>query len=168
MVQIATILWAESRLEIAELVKVKEQFTAKYGKGEVEASVSNSNSLVSPAVITALMPPVLTDEEVTAKVSEVTSERGIQYHPSSTYTEVLSNQTQKQEDELEAELEQEERKQPVRNTLPADVLKYIAKRMKKDEPDVQTELRDRLEELVAPKEPVDELEALRQRFNKLK
>ena len=86
--QIATILWSESRLEIPELPKVKEQFTAKYGKAEIDASVGNTNSLVSPAVITALQPPVLGEQEVTDKLREVAAERGVQYRPSAAYTEV--------------------------------------------------------------------------------
>lgn len=85
--------------------------------------------------------------------------------------------TDKQEETLEAELELEERKEaaeeskaPHRNTLPTNVLKYLEKRMKKQHPEELLDLQAALEEAVAPSEPepVDELEALRQRFNKLK
>jgi len=84
--------------------------------------------------------------------------------------------TEMQEEELEAALEEEESKEtpeevkpPQRNTLSANVLKYLEKRMKKPQSD-ELDLQKALEEVVAPAEPapVDELEALRQRFNKLK
>lgn len=83
--------------------------------------------------------------------------------------------TDNQEETLEAELEEEERKEaaeesksPQRNTLSANVLKYLEKRMKKQSPEELPDLQAALEEVVPPREPVDELEALRQRFNKLK
>lgn len=82
--------------------------------------------------------------------------------------------TERQEEELEAALEQEESKEtqeeakaPQRNTLSSDVLKYLQKRVKKQQPEL-ADLQTALEDAVAPPAPVDELEALRQRFNKLK
>jgi hypothetical protein len=57
---IATIMWASQRVDIPELVMIRKQFRAKYGKGFEEAAFENVGGILNERVVSKLSydPPV--------------------------------------------------------------------------------------------------------------
>lgn len=51
---VATIMWASQRVDIPELVMVRKQFRARYGKGFEEAALENVGNILNERVVTKL------------------------------------------------------------------------------------------------------------------
>lgn len=78
---VCTIIWAAPRCEVQELLEVKKQLIARYGKklGEEATEDVKDNEWLNPRVVFKLMYRRPTDQEISQTLSSVAKEHGVEW-----------------------------------------------------------------------------------------